>query len=91
VLSREAAIGFLLEQTNQDDRDAADAVANELGDLPLVLAQAAAYVTETGAGLAGYVNLFRTRRRELWAEEKPPAGYSATVGTTMATDRLRAN
>ena len=30
---------------DQDDRDAADAVAEELGDLPLALAQAAAYVS----------------------------------------------
>ena len=90
VLSRDAAIGFLLEQTEQDDRNAADAVASELGDLPLALAQAAAYMTETGVGLAGYLDLFRTRRHELWAEERPPADYPATVGTTMATDRLRA-
>jgi tetratricopeptide (TPR) repeat protein len=89
VLRREAAIRFLLEQTKQHDRDAADALANELGDLPLALAQAAAYVTETGVGLAGYLDLFRTRRSELWAEEKPPEGYPATVGTTMAADRLR--
>jgi tetratricopeptide (TPR) repeat protein len=91
VLSRDAAIGFLFEHTGDHDRDAADAVATYLGDLPLALAQAAAYMTETGIGLAGYLDLFRTRRRELWAEEKPPAEYSATVGTTMATDRLRAN
>jgi tetratricopeptide (TPR) repeat protein len=90
VLGRDAAIGFLLEQTNTDNRDAADAVADALGDLPLALAQAAAYVTATGVGLAGYLELFRSRRRELWAEEKPPDGYPATVGTTMATDRLRA-
>jgi tetratricopeptide (TPR) repeat protein len=90
VLKRDAAIGFLLEQTNQDDRNAADAVADELGDLPLALAQAAAYVTETGVGLASYLGLFLNRRQELWAEEKPPAGYPATVGTTIAIDRLRA-
>jgi tetratricopeptide (TPR) repeat protein len=63
---------------------------NELGDLPLALAQAAAYVAETGVGLADYWDLFRSRRRELWADEKHPVGYPATVGTTMATDRLRA-
>lgn len=90
VLGRDEAIGFLLEQTGEQDRIAADAVANELGDLPLGLAQAAAYINETGVGLADYLDLFRTRRSELWAEEKPPVGYPATVGTTMAIDRLRA-
>ena len=47
-------------------------------------------MTETGVGLAGYLDLFRNRRHELWADEKPPRDYPATVGTTMATDRLRA-
>jgi tetratricopeptide (TPR) repeat protein len=91
VLDRNAAIAFLLEQTGHHDCNAADAVANELGDLPLALAQAVAYVTETGVGFADYLDLFRNRRQELWAEERPPAGYPATVGTTMATDRLRAH
>jgi tetratricopeptide (TPR) repeat protein len=89
VLDRDAAIGFLLDRTRQEDGDAADALAQELGRLPLALAQAAAYVTETGIGLAGYVDLFRHRRRELWVDEKPPADYPATVGATMAIDRLR--
>ncbi len=63
----------------------------ELGDLPLALEQAAAYMVETGFALADYLTLFRTRRRELWSQQKPPAGYPATVGTTwaMAVDRLR--
>jgi hypothetical protein len=90
VLSRDAAIEFLLEQTDHNDRNAADTVAHELGDLPLALAQAAAYMTETGVGLAGYADLFRKARQELWGDEKPPVGYPATVGATMATDRLRA-
>jgi hypothetical protein len=89
VLRRDAAIEFLLAQTDQHDRDAANAVADELGDLPLALAQAAAYMSETGVGLADYVDLFRTRRTELWADEKPPADYRAKVGTTIATDRVR--
>ena len=48
-------------------------------------------MVETGFALADYLSLFRTRRRELGAEEKPPVGYPATVGTTwtMAVDRLR--
>ena len=91
VLDRNAAIGFPLQQTEQDDRGAADKVAHELGDLPLALAQAAAYMSETGVGLADYVDLFRNRRKELWAEEEPPEDYPATVGTTMALDRLRDN
>ena len=82
---------FLLERTGQHDEAAADALAAELGDLPLALEQAAAYVVETGLSLTAYLDFFRTRRRELWSQERPPAGYPATVGTTwtMAVERLR--
>ena len=80
-----------MERTGHHDAAAVDALAEELGDLPLALEQAAAYMVETGSALADYLTLFRERRRELWSEEKPPAGYPATVGTTWAltVDRLR--
>jgi tetratricopeptide (TPR) repeat protein len=89
VLSRETAIDFLLDQTKQHDRSVADAVADELGYLPLALAQAAAYMVATGISLAGYLDLWRQRRLELWAEQEPPEGYNGTLGTLLATDRLR--
>jgi TIR domain/NB-ARC domain len=58
VLEHNAAIAFLLDQTGEQDREAADAVATELGDLPLALDEAAAYVTETGLGLAPATSIF---------------------------------
>ena len=41
--------------------------------------------------LAAYLDLFRTRRQELWSQERPPHGYPETVGTTwtMAVEQLR--
>jgi Tfp pilus assembly protein PilF len=92
VLSRGDTVRFLLARTKQNDEAAARALADQLGDLPLAVEQAAAYMVETGLTLATYLELFRTRRSELWHEEKPPVGYPETVGTTwtMAVDRLRA-
>ena len=91
TLNRSASIEFLLERTGQKDQTAAAALAEELGDLPLALEQAAAYLVETGLSLAAYLDLFRKRRPELWTAEKPPAGYPETVGTTwtLAVERLR--
>jgi hypothetical protein len=41
---RADSIEFLCKRTGQDDQDAADALADELGDLPLALEQAGAYI-----------------------------------------------
>jgi tetratricopeptide (TPR) repeat protein len=91
TLSREAAVRFLLQRTGQRDAASAAALADELGDLPLALAQAAAYIVETGSALADHLHALRTKRRALRARQRPPDGYPGTVGTTwtMAAERLR--
>jgi hypothetical protein len=81
TLLREDAARFLLERAGQSDEVAARALAAELGDLPLALEQAGAYLEETGETLTCYTELFRARRRELQREERPPAGYPDTVAT----------
>ena len=62
TLSRAASVALLLSRTEQHDRDAADALAEELGDLPLALDQAAAYVHETAITLGEYLRIFRGRQ-----------------------------
>jgi hypothetical protein len=62
TLSRTASVALLLARTRQRDREAANALAEELGDLPLALEQAAAYVHETSIALADYLKLFRSHR-----------------------------
>jgi hypothetical protein len=74
MLNRPASIRFLLERTEQRDETAACTLAAELGDLPLALEQAAAYLVETGLSLAEYLEFLRTRRAELWTEQQPPIG-----------------
>jgi hypothetical protein len=61
-LTRAASVGLLLSRTGQEDRSAADALAQELGDLPLALEQAAGYVAQSRTTLGEYLRLFRARR-----------------------------
>ena len=88
---RADSIEFLCKRTRQDDRDAADALADELGDLPLALEQAGAYIETTGITLTDYQELFRSRRKELWEDESPPPDYPDSVATTwsLAMDNVR--
>lgn len=83
VLERGKSVEFLLFRTGQKERDVANELAEELGDLPLALEHASAYInTVGGVSLAEYLGLFRTRRRELMERAHPPLGYHATVATT---------
>ncbi len=89
VWSKEEAAAFLAQQTGLEDPAGAAALAEVLGRLPLALAQAAAYMRASGVSYAQYVTLFETRTAELWARERSPADYPATVATTwsVAMDR----
>ena len=81
---RADSIEFLCKRTGQDDRDAADALADDLGDLPLALEQAGAYIKATGIILTDYQELFRSRRKELWEDESHPPDYPDSVATTWS-------
>jgi tetratricopeptide (TPR) repeat protein len=81
---RADSIKFLCKRTGQDDRGAADVLADELGDLPLALEQAGAYIETTGTTLTDYQELFQSRRRELWEDETPPLDYPDSVATTWS-------
>ena len=81
VLTPKEAIQFLLRRSGQDDELAAEVLAEELGYLPLALAQAGAYIDEVGLSLPGYLARFRTHREELLQRGKPD-DYPLTVATT---------
>jgi len=55
VFSREDSIKCLLRITDSEDREAADAVAQKLGDLPLAIAQAGATACAEGFTLNEYL------------------------------------
>jgi hypothetical protein len=83
ALSTGTAAAFLVSRTGDPDEQAALELAGELGGLPLALEQGAAYMVAAGQSLAGYLALFRQRRRDLLARGEP-AGYDKTVATTWA-------
>jgi tetratricopeptide (TPR) repeat protein len=56
-LTREEAVSFLLDRTGHEDRGAAEKLANTLGDLPISLQQAAAYIEERGITFSRYLDL----------------------------------
>jgi tetratricopeptide (TPR) repeat protein len=68
----------------ETDRDSADELAEELGDLPLALEQARAYMERTGGTLSYYLGLYRDRFQELWQQDEPPQGYDQTIATTWS-------
>jgi tetratricopeptide (TPR) repeat protein len=80
--SRDESIAFLVTRTGDSDHEAAAALAEELGDLPLALEQAAAYIEETGSSLATYRELFRAHQEELLRSGPRLLEYPAYVGTT---------
>jgi hypothetical protein len=87
VLGIEVAAGFMVNRTGDPDRQAAAALAEELGGLPLALEQAAAYIQATGATLAGYLSLFQDREADLLARGETaahPADLATTLGLALS-------
>jgi NB-ARC domain len=73
VLRRDESIALLAKRTGSGDQKALDALAEELGDLPLALEEAAAYLEETHTDVGEYLDLVRERARELFDLDQPPA------------------
>jgi len=90
VLSREEAVIFLHGRTGSADETAAAALAEALGDLPLALEQAGAYMEETQTSLTYYLDLFHGHASELFTLGEP-ANSQQSVATTwvLSLDRLR--
>ncbi len=56
-----------LADASHSDREQANELGELLGDLPLALDQAGAYIEETGCSLNDYLSLYSTRRAKLLA------------------------
>jgi len=92
TLDVRAAVGFLLDRTMSRDVASAEAIARELGLLPLALAQAAAFVETTGRSLEQYLGLLRTSRSALLARGAPTAHATPVVTTwSVALAELEAS
>jgi len=75
------SVDFLLKRTGKKDREGAADLAAELGDLPLALEQAGAYIKESGISFADYLVRLKENRRELLSKGKP-LSYPDSVATT---------
>ena len=83
VFDRNTSIDYLLTVTNSDDRDAADALAERLGDLPLAIAQAAATARHKDLSLARYLKRLKSRGEELVIRPIPGDEYTDDVATVL--------
>jgi tetratricopeptide (TPR) repeat protein len=90
VLPRAQAVGFLAQRTGSQDRASLERLAAALGDLPLALEQAAAYLEETAAGPGDYLALLGAHGSELLALGRP-GNTEQTIATTwtVALERVR--
>jgi hypothetical protein len=83
VLPRAEAVALLRRRVDGLGEHLADRLAGELGDLPLALEQAAAYLERTGVPPAAYLDQFRTRRARMLALGEDLA-YRGTVDTAWS-------
>ena len=86
-LGTEVAAVFLVNRTGDPASQAAAALADELGGLPLALEQAAAYIQATGTTLAGYWVGVPGPRADLLARGEAaghPADVAATLGLALS-------
>jgi tetratricopeptide (TPR) repeat protein len=93
MLPRDQATAFLAKRTGASDRVALDELAELLGDLPLALEEAAAYLEETHSDVREYLELVRELARELFGLDQPPAdeqGNQRRVATvwSLSLDRV---
>ncbi|HEV7829997.1 MAG TPA: BTAD domain-containing putative transcriptional regulator [Pseudonocardiaceae bacterium] len=88
-LAASHAVQLVTALSGDADQDSAAILSDELGGLPLALAQAACYVAHSALDLTGYLSLYRSRRAELHQQGHAP-DYPATVATTwqLAFDQL---
>ena len=83
VFDRSESINYLLTVTNSDDRDAADALAERLGDLPLAIAQAAAFAQKRKLDLAQYLDRLDAYRSERVMPAISGHYYARDVATAL--------
>lgn len=83
VFDHGKSIEYLLAVTNSDDHEAADALAERLGDLPLALAQAAATACNGDLSLARYLQRLDSLGEELVIHPIPGDDYTDDVATAL--------
>jgi uncharacterized protein (DUF2267 family) len=90
VFERRESVTFLQKRVPALTAAEAGQVAEKLGDLPLAIEQAGAWLAVTGMPVSTYVDLLDTQLLRV-LEEKPPPGYEQTAAATwlVSLNRLR--
>jgi hypothetical protein len=89
VLARPESVAILRARVAGLAEADADRLAGKLGDLPLAIAQAAAFMAETDMAAAEYLGLLRTRAGQLLAHGSPGSyPRSLAAATDLIADRL---
>ncbi|MEU1754500.1 FxSxx-COOH system tetratricopeptide repeat protein [Micromonospora matsumotoense] len=91
ILPRGEAVELLTLRLTGISATEADQLAEDLGDLPLALAQSASYLAEFGMSVADYRQVLRDETRAV-LDEGQPAGYphSLAAAATLSTAALGA-
>ena len=82
---REEAIAFIRKRTGIDDDESADKLADTLGDLPLALEQACAYIEQCKVTLPEYLALLNERQSELLDKYTPDSHEASVTKTFLPT------
>ena len=91
TLTTDAAATYLLNRAREHDTDSAHTLARQLGELPLALAQAAAYIETTGRTIAEYLQLLQDNRARLLSRAAPTNHTIPVVATwSIALEKLHA-
>jgi tetratricopeptide (TPR) repeat protein len=90
IFDRANAVSLLCRRAPHLADEDASALAEQLGDLPLALEQAAAYLDQTGLSAAEYLHLLRVRACDLFARGQV-ADHQDTIATlwSLTFQRLR--
>ena len=83
AFEREQSIALLCEHTGDTHREAADRIADALGDVPLAIAQAAATAQQGGYALSGYLDRLSHHPLESSISRLEGANYPDAVGTAL--------
>ena len=83
AFEREQSIALLCEGTGDTHREAADRIADALGDVPLAIAQAAATAQQGGYALSGYLDRLSNHPLESSTSRLEGDGYPDAVDTAL--------
>jgi len=90
VFSRAESVALLRRRVPALTPPQADALAEKLGDLPLVIEQAGAWLAVTGMPVQTYTELLDTQLSRVLSENPPPSyGVPAAATWRLSLDRLR--